>query len=754
MMRALAAHLPSSLPRVAPLVVLLAARFALGLVYSFTVPLWESYDEDGHFAYVRYLAKHRTLLQPGDPEAEQVWERFQPPLYYLVVAPSIAWLELGASFPGPERNPYLVNGNAGINYALHPDSRESLSDPIALAVRVARAVGVALSTASVVFVYLGARRLWPRDRATAWAAASLYAFWPLFLFVGSMVTNDVLITALSAAAFYLTIRLAADGFRLRRALALGAVVGAALLTKLNAFALLPVVALALVMSLARAPYRASPWKARRFGLALAGLGLAVVAAVGLLSSLKFVTSHVFQLNTLTEFLRYAPGLGEASPTGSGLVTSALRYAFRTYLASYGWGNLETYRWLYWVWPVGVGLAVLGLIMGIIQRAHGAGGLRILTLMTLHVIGFVAVSLALVITYQNIYLTPGRFLLPALPAVSCLLVLGWQCLIPDRWRQPAWKALGVGVALLGWSAPFMVILPAYARPQPLTANAGVDHPLSVFIGGEIELMGYQRPAPVIPGHDFQISLCWRAVASVTKNYSVFLEIVGPDGQGYGRLETYPGKGNYATSLWAVDTPFCDRYTIATSEDLPAPAAARVTVSLRDGVFGKALPMKNAAGQPLGDFASVPVKVRGDDRVPQLAHPVEYRFGGGIVLTGYEIQPSTEGQRGVRVSLRWEVREDVNENYVVFVHLRDASQMAYALGDGQPRGGWYPTSLWRAGETIRDDHFLYLPEEAASSPLDLYVGLYTLDTVVRLPAFDAQGNPLLNHEVRLAEGLSFP
>ncbi len=753
-MRALAARLLFSLPRAAPLLVLLAARFALGLVYSLTVPPWESYDEDGHFAYARYLAKHRTLLQPGDPEADQVWEKFQPPLYYLVIAPSIMWLELGASFPGPERNPYLIYGNAGVNYAIHPDSQESADNPIALAVRIARVVGVALSTASVVFVYLGTRRLWPQDRATAGAATSLYAFWPLFLFVGSMVTNDVLVTALSAVAFYLVISLAADGFRLRRALALGVVLGSALLTKLNAFALLPVAAAALVMSLARDADRTPPWRTRWFWMALAGLGFAIAAAVWLLSSLKFVTGHVFQFNTLAEFLRYAPGFGEAaSPAGFGRLAAALLYGFRTYLASYGWGNLETYGWLYWVWLVGAGLAVFGLSLRGVRRAYDSG-LRLAVLMGLQVVSLVAVSLALVITYQNVYLIPGRFLLPGLPAVSCLLVFGWQSLIPDRWRRPVWKALSVGVALLGWSVPFNVILPAYAQPQPLASNATIDHPLSVFIGDEIELLGYQRPAPVIPGKDFQISLCWTAVVPVTRKYSVLVEIVGPDGQGYGKLETYPGNGNYATTLWAVNTPFCDRYTITASKDLPSPSAARVTVALLNGVLGEALPVTNAAAEPVGHAVNIPVKVQASGAVPHLAHPVEYHFGGGIVLSGYDIQPVIGVQRVVSVSLRWEVREDIGEDYVVFVHLRDASSAAYTQDDSQPRRGWYPTSLWRAGETIRDDHLLYLPEEAAASPLDLYVGLYTLDTVVRLSAFDAQANPLLNNEVRLEGGLSVP
>jgi len=61
-----------------PLTVLLAARFALDLLYTLGIPIWEVDNEDDHFAYARYLAVHRSLLQPDDPEAQQIWENFQP----------------------------------------------------------------------------------------------------------------------------------------------------------------------------------------------------------------------------------------------------------------------------------------------------------------------------------------------------------------------------------------------------------------------------------------------------------------------------------------------------------------------------------------------------------------------------------------------------------------------------------------------------------------------------------------------------
>src|SRR5947207_7529818 len=119
-----------------PLLLLLAARLALGLGYSLVVPVWEAYDEDGHFAYARYLAQHGHLLTPGDPEAELVWERFQPPLYYALIAPILSAFELGDPFQPIKLNPFFINGDAGVNYALHPAQPAPAEAEIDLAVHV------------------------------------------------------------------------------------------------------------------------------------------------------------------------------------------------------------------------------------------------------------------------------------------------------------------------------------------------------------------------------------------------------------------------------------------------------------------------------------------------------------------------------------------------------------------------------------------------------------------------------------------
>jgi hypothetical protein len=250
------------------------------------------------------------------------------------------------------------------------------------------------------------------------------------------------------------------------------------------------------------------------------------------------------------------------------------------------------------------------------------------------------------------------------------------------------------------------------------------------------------------------LCWQALAPVSANYSVFLEIVGPDGQGYGRLETYPGRGNYATSLWPVRTPFCDEYSIGVRKDIPAPSVAQVRISLLNGVQGQPLVVQAAKGDTRGHEVWIPVRVEPIDALSSPAQPVEYFFGDGVVLRGYDLLPLADGKPGVRVRLYWEARQDLHEDYVVFVHLRDTPDHAYSQADSQPRNNWYPTSWWRAGDAVLDDHTLAFPSKNVTPPLSLYVGLVQLDSGERIQAFDARGQPLDNREIVLATNLVFP
>ena len=157
------------------------------------------------------------------PDAQVLWirrhgwqysyEAFQPPLYYALALP--AW------FAG-----HAIGGALGSLYA----------------VRIFDALLAALLAPLAMMILLA---LWPGHQSAAWAAAALTAVLPGVALNLSSVTNDVLVTVLGA----LCILVAVTGkWSWRRAVLLGALFGAALLTKTSAVGIAPALAIALLQT--------------------------------------------------------------------------------------------------------------------------------------------------------------------------------------------------------------------------------------------------------------------------------------------------------------------------------------------------------------------------------------------------------------------------------------------------------------------------------------------------------------------------
>jgi 4-amino-4-deoxy-L-arabinose transferase-like glycosyltransferase len=594
-MRTSIAHnrlLPETKKGLIALILLIVVRFAVGLSYSGMVPIWEASDEDGHFAYAQYIAARGALPRPGDPEADAIAEKFQPPVYYLAIAGALASFDLGASLSPIERNPYLFQGDGGYNYAIHPDKLIGRAQSIARAVGAARALSVLLSSASLLPMYLAARRLWPAEPSAAWAATCLYGFWPQFLFVGSMVTNDGLVTALSAVVFLVSVQLALDGPRARTILAAGLALGAALLTKLNAVGLIPLVATAVLIGLTRRTRGKPRWWTLLLPVSIIGI---VLAWIG---SQTFITSQLFRMQTVSDlYLHATPG---ASSMPSFLISS-LSFSLRTFVASFGWGNLEPDPALYWIWGIGANLALLGLVVAAVDRKR-AIPLTTLLMAGLPIAAMAALALALDVAQQA--RLPGRYLLPSLPGVAVGCVAGWRALVPGDWRGRLWQIVSVGLIAAGWAIPVVTLAPAFAKPQPLTSLSTIDHPLAMVFGGAIELVGYQNPGQALGGAAIPVTLCWRAARSMPANYSVQLEVVGPDSLPVGRLETWPGHGNYPTSLWRTDAAFCDVYQVPVRGYPSVPEKLAIRLAILDGIGGDKLPVQTLGGHPAGYDILIP------------------------------------------------------------------------------------------------------------------------------------------------------
>lgn len=96
---------------------------------------------------------------------------------------------------------------------------------------------------------------------------------------------------------------------------------------------------------------------------------------------------------------------------------------------------------------------------------------------------------------------------------------------------------------------------------------------------------------------------------------------------------------------------------------------------------------------------------------------------IALLGYDLQPdpAVPGAE-LRVTLYWQVSQALSHDYTSYVHLVNTQGQGLTQSDHRSGGVFYPSSLWRPGEILRDQHRLNLPVDLPAGAYSLRVGLY--------------------------------
>jgi hypothetical protein len=130
------------------------------------------------------------------------------------------------------------------------------------------------------------------------------------------------------------------------------------------------------------------------------------------------------------------------------------------------------------------------------------------------------------------------------------------------------------------------------------------------------------------------------------------------------------------------------------------------------------------RPLPDQPDQPLKVSLDDQIELLGY------------TALVTPPTAVVEGSLQLILFWQARTAIEQDYTVFVHLRDESGANVVSRDAQPLEGEYPTAQWRVGETIIDSRVMPLSSDLAAGTYQLWTGMYLLETLERLPVVDDQ------------------
>ncbi|MER3457303.1 MAG: hypothetical protein C4309_00290 [Chloroflexota bacterium] len=721
---------------------ILALHLILGAIYSAVVPLWEAYDEVGHFDYVRYVATYRALPPADQKISEFLDESHQPPLYYILGAIAISWIDASDQLkPVPNFHARDGTGQRGFNLFVHGDNERFPWRGTVLALHVARLVSVVITTGTLWLTYLIGRKLFPGHPAMALGAMTVSAFLPQFLFIGAIVNNDSLMTLVSSAVLLAGLQLIHRPPRGRDLAALGAALGLSLLTKNNGLAFIPFVGLTLILA---AKQHSASW--RRLIL-WGGVAFGVAALLGgpwYSYNLVRYGRPIIDRAAENPIIRTVEPFGESvrETASLGWMATLINNTFRTFWAAFGWGNI--------IYPDGLYLALgvvclVGLAGAVWMAFRSEGYVRLgLVLILIHALLVASLAIYRAVYFRDPMLVPGRYLLPSVAGLGLMLFGGWATWVRPIWRPMLAAGVAVPLGVLALVTPWMTIAPAYARPQMLSLAEAMEgmNPVYLRFGDGMELLGYQiSPERITPGETLWVTLVWRGRAQMRENYTVGIHLLDGYLRDWGQIDMYPGRGNYATSLWRPGDIFRDTYPVRLRPNAPAPAMGRIAVGVQLSQpdapsVGTPLPVTDEQGRTVtpifGRFKIAPVTP-----FPLPSTPVRFRLGEGLVLTEIELSAGVvHPGEAVQVRLTWGVQAPVGADYTVFLH---------ALSDGEPRfqadrpplEGAYPTGLWEAGEVVTDTITLTVPSGTPPGRYRLVTGLYDPQTGARLPAFAATG-----------------
>jgi len=137
------------------------------------------------------------------------------------------------------------------------------------------------------------------------------------------------------------------------------------------------------------------------------------------------------------------------------------------------------------------------------------------------------------------------------------------------------------------------------------------------------------------------------------------------------------------------------------------------------------------------------------------PLEANLADKVLLLSCDLD-RVEFKPGetVQLILHWQALREMTKDYTVFVHLTQADGQLISQQDIQPLGGAKPTTSWTPGEMIDDPYELAIPVGALPGTYWLKVGMYSQNTMKRLPVVEpgraqAEQDSVLVGQIQVAQ-----
>lgn len=413
--------------------------FLLAFGYSLLMPIWEAPDEPAHFHLAWRVARNKSY-----PTYEHNHEAYQPRAYYYAASLVIRALD--------KFNPKLSS------YFIPPHEPKNLRKPLAMFHWTSANYRFLMGVYSLrwINILFGALALWLNWKSFCLlasekpelrlAALALNALIPQYLHIMSSVSNDASGTLAGALLFYLGMRFTKESSNL---LGLVSILLALLLPFITKLTVLPVSA-ALLMIVAWKWFfnlRSKRW--------LIFSGFAVLLSVGV-----FYILFPETLQTAWNEIRWRLFSLRRNALTSRYIKAILSQIIWTYWGKVGWLAVGLHAYIVNF------LTALGLTGLLLHAGRLVTSKRNTPQFNLWLGTWVIAMFTILAVLRNALTTSatqGRFLFPAMGALSILMVRGWHDILSERYQRilPAFIILLlVCCNMILWLTG---ILPAYYQP---------------------------------------------------------------------------------------------------------------------------------------------------------------------------------------------------------------------------------------------------------------------------------------------------
>lgn len=413
--------------------------FLLGIGYSLLMPIWEAPDEPAHY----HLAWH--LARKGEyATIEQNYEAVQPRTFYILGSYVIHTLDRF----NPEFSSYVLpkEYKSNIRVAERRFDWNDGNNRFLPGVYALRWINLLFGALALWISWKAFCLIAPDQRTLRIAALLLAALTPQYLHIMSSVNNDALGTLAGAYLFYLTVRVVKDQDNL---LAIFVVILAVVLPLATKLTVLPVSAalLAIIGGKWLFGVRQKKW--------LVIAGLVVVFSIGVVYF--FFPEIIDWTQKEISWRLFSFRKKGLTPEYLKLISNQI---LQTYWGKVGWIAVGLPNWvIYLLTLLGVGGMAIQERRVALRKTADPG-------FSAWIVAFLMASFTALAVARNgltTGATQGRFLFPAIGALSLLMISGWHGVLPERIQKNLPWMVMILMIILNMTLWIFGIIPVYYQP---------------------------------------------------------------------------------------------------------------------------------------------------------------------------------------------------------------------------------------------------------------------------------------------------